>query len=101
MKHRQLGFALLELMVATIILCGLVYMFIAFTQGQQRQMDSQNVGKHLAMAINALISQTATSGCSGTQTLSHCANLSPNFQTVLRNDHLDPDAAVTINDQPS
>lgn len=87
------GFALLEVMIATIILCGLIYTFISFSQVQQKQANNQVVGKHISMAVNQLLTgiATNTSECTGDgiSNFAQCTNMSPAFQDVLTKDGID------------
>lgn len=100
MKFRRFsaGFALFEIMIATILLCGLIYMFLAFNQTKHRQINSQNVGKQLAITMNALLTQLSNDLCQSGDTLSTCTGMPENsdFKTLLKKNHLDPDKATVI-----
>lgn len=104
------GFALLEVMIATILLCGLIYMFISFTQTQQRQVNTQSVGKQLAIVVNSVIKQVSGTSSGAVHPgqcvnggvrdvhLKDCIAISPNFQATLKSQGLDPaTATVDIN----
>lgn len=100
-KRYMQGFALLEILVATVLLCGLIYMFISFSQNQQRQLNAQSAGKQLAIAMNALVVQVAaTNGkCPKDPSrtslpLDQCIPLSDSFKNVLKSNNLDPSTAT-------
>lgn len=101
---RVCGFALLEVMIATIILCGIIYMFISFSQTQQKQINNQNVGKHLAIPVNQILMSvskngTCPSGASGGGSVNFatCAQMSDANKTSLANDGIDlTSSTVTI-----
>ena len=101
--NNQKGFALFEVLLSTLILCGLIYVFMSFFQTQQRQVLSQNAAKHVTIAMNTLMASVAKSGACPNEAkskdakLTVCLQLKPGFAEVLKDDGFNPDSAqVTI-----
>lgn len=91
------GFAILEVLVATVILCGIVYAFLAFSQNQGKRVNQENTGKYLAILTNDLFESTLPGGsCSneGTYSLTHCVSVSDLFKALMNDNGFNLDTAT-------
>ncbi len=90
------GFALFEILVATLILSGVIYAFVAFMQHQDKQIAEENKGKYLAILTNDLIASTLPGkNCdqSGTYKLTQCVDIDEDSKPLLENNGFDVDSA--------
>lgn len=100
MKHSIIkirGFAILEILVATVILCGIVYAFLAFSQNQGKRVNQENTGKYLAILTNDLFKSTIpNSSCSknGDYSLTHCVPVSSKFKELMNDNGFNIDTAT-------
>lgn len=100
MKHSTIkirGFAILEILVATVILCGIVYAFLAFSQNQEKRIAQENTGKYLAILTNDIFESTLTSGnCSksAVYSLTQCVAVSSQFKALMKDNGFDTDTAT-------
>ena len=100
MKKKQVtttGFALLEILVSTLILCGVIYGFIAFTQNQDKKIAQENIGKYLAILTNDVIKSTLANGnCAkpAVYQLTQCVDIDPDSKPLLDNNGFAVDSAI-------
>lgn len=102
MKHSTIkirGFAILEVLVATVILCGIVYAFLAFSQNQGKRINQENTGKYLAILTNDIFKSTLpNSSCSkqGTYPLMQCVSVSDLFKELMNENGFNLDTATIL-----
>lgn len=76
----------MEVLVATVILCGIVYAFLAFSQNQGKRVNQENTGKYLAILTNDIFKSTLpNNSCSkkGTYSLTQCVSVSDLFKELM------------------
>lgn len=103
-KCQQSAFALFEILLATLVLAGLIYVSLSYFSGQQKQQRVDTTARHFAIVINNLIRYVAINTnhkCPSGDTsnnLAACMQLSKdsNYVTLLRNEGLDL-TQITVN----
>jgi hypothetical protein len=88
--NKQSGFSLIEVLIASVLLFGLIYICLSSIQSQSSQIDSSINGKYLSVLVNNLIVDIAKnnghctiSGDASVKPIADCYRLHPDVGLYL------------------